>query len=259
MSGLALRLRVRASRTPYRRAGIAFGNLPLVLGLEHIGSGIDGMRALVAIVSDPVLKVQRSAVEGEDGDFVAMRPDEVAMLRDMLVGLEAGSDLAAVEYTASSYLRMLLGDTILRSPEGPDAKGGDAAASSPAADGKADGGTNAAPAVEPPPASDASTASGEQPRAGVDASEAAPAADADTAKQPENTQQSPVVDGTARPVPSAGDAASPAAAVSPAPATSQPKKGDAIPAGAKAPAAQKSRSSSGRKASAPASAGGAKA
>ncbi|QUM72187.1 hypothetical protein [Sphingopyxis granuli] len=245
MSGPVVRLRVRSSRAPYRRGGIEFGNLPLVLGPEHIGQGIEGFRRLVAIATDPVLKVQRSTVEGESGDFVTLRPDEVDTLKDMLAGLEAG-DSELAEKTADSYLRRIVGDQELQSPEGPDANGDDAAAPSPAANGKADGGTDAAPAVETPPASDASVAPDEQSRAGADASGAAPAADAGAGNQPEDTQQPPVADGTERPAPSAGDAASSAAAAPAAPADPQPEKGAPAPAEAKAKTAGKPRGSSGR-------------
>lgn len=254
-------LRVRSRRTPYRRGGIEFGNLPIVLGPEHFEAGLAGLRAIVAILTDPVLTVKRSALEGEEGDFVAV---EQAMIDEMVEGLaviEMAEAIGGDRDTIAAKIEELIGReegdlpppeppafdpdlagvglltggadiTKLQSPEGPDANGDDVAAPSPAADGKADGGTNAAPAVETPPASDASAAPGEQSRAGADASEAAPAAGADAGSQPEDTQQPPVAE----------------------PKTDEPEKGAAAPAKAKADA--KPRSSSGRKSSAAASAKG---
>lgn len=273
MTSPVVRLRVRSRRTPYRRGGIEFGNLPIVLGPEHFEAGLAGLRAIVAILTDPVLTVKRSALDGEDGDFVAV---EQAMIDEMVETLAAieqaeavGGDRDAIAAKIEELIGKKAGDldpseppafdpelagvglltsggdiTKLQSPEGPDANGDDAAAPSPAADGKADGGTDAAPAVEPPPASDASAAPGEQSRAGADASGAAPAAGADAGSQQEDTQQPPIADGTARPEPSSGDAAISADAAPPAPANPQPEKGAAAPVEAKAKA--KPRGSSGR-------------
>jgi hypothetical protein len=247
-------LRVRSRRTPYRRGGIEFGNLPIVLGPEHFEAGLAGLRAIVAILTDPVLTVKRSALEGEEGDFVAVEQAMIDEMVETLAAIEQAEAVGGDREAIAAKIEELTGKSQLQSPEGPDANGDDAAAPSPAADGKADGGTDAAPAVEPPPASDASAAPGEQSRAGADASGAAPAAGADAGNQPEDTQQPPVADGTALAAAPAAEAANPAVAAPAAPAAADPEKGAAAPAEAKAKA--KRRSSSGRKSSAAASAEG---
>lgn len=273
MTGL---LRVRSSRRPYRRAGIAFGDLPLVLGPEHFAEGIEGLRQVAAIVADPVLKVQLSDPDTPD----VFRPIGDGEREAIIAAAAAAADHddpEAAEEAARVILAGLVGEveaadpdddgraqrlaarmaaepsaTKLQSPVEPEANDGGAAASPAAAEGKADGGADAALAVDTPPAPDASAASGEQSRAGADASAAAPAADASAGKQPGDTQQPLVADGTERPASPAGDAANPAAAAPAAPADTEPKKGDAVPAKpAKAKAVAKPRNSSGRKPAAP--------
>lgn len=251
MTSPTMLLRVRSRRTPYRRGGIEFGNLPVVLGPEHFEAGLAGLRAFIAILTDPVLTVKRSAIEGEEGDFVAFSQAEIDEMVEALAVIEQAEAVGGDREAIAAKIEELIGRKEgeldpseppafdpdlagvglltgggdikkLQSPEGPDANGDDAAASSSAADGKADGGTDAAPAVEPPPASDASAAPGEQSRAGADASGAAPAAGADAGNQPEDTQRPPVAE----------------------PRTDEPEKGAAAPAEAKVKA--KPRGSSGR-------------
>lgn len=242
--GAAL-LRVRSARAPYRRGGIEFGSLPLVLGREHFADGIDGLRQLVAIVTDPVLRV--AVADADTPDQFEPVPDEMrAALVDALRAVEVAEDKSTLNEAIGLIVAGLIGEKELQSPEDAEDKDDDAAAPESEAGAKAEGGTDAAPAVEPPPASDASAASDEQSRAGADASGAAPAAGADAGKQPGDTQQPPVADGTERPAPPAGDAASLAAAAPAAAAETEPKKGDAVPAKAKAKAVAKPRSSSGR-------------
>lgn len=221
--GAAL-LRVRSARAPYRRGGIEFGSLPLVLGREHFTDGIDGLRQLVAIVTDPVLRV--AVADADTPDQFEPVPDEMrAALVDALRAVEVAENKSTLNEAIAYIVAGLIGEKELQSPEDAEDEDDDAAASESDAGAKADGGTDAAPAVEPPPASDASAASGEQSRAGADASGAAPAADADAGKQPGDAQQPPVADGTARPAPPAGDAANPAAAAPAVPADTEPKKG----------------------------------
>lgn len=268
MAGL---IRVTALAASRRRAGFAFSREPLVIGPESLGEGLDALRAIAAIVGDPVLVVERSDEDTPDV-FIAPSLGEREAILDMARAAELANgdedakqaiaqivagligertpdpELAGVGLMTSGgdIASQLAGEREFERPDGPEINGDGAAAPASATEGKADGGTIAAPAVETPPASDASTASGEQSRAGADASGAAPAAGADAGKQPEDTQQPPVVDGTTRPDP-AGDAANPAVAAPAAPAEAEPKKGDAVPAKPeKAKAVAKPQSSSGR-------------
>jgi hypothetical protein len=186
-------IRVTALAASRRRAGFAFSREPLIIGLESFGDGVPALLAIAAIVSDPVLVVERADEDASD-TFVPVSDAERQALADMATAAELATDEEGAREAIQAIVEGLIGKTKLQSPEGPDANGDDAAAPSPAADGKADGGTDAAPAVETPPASDASAAPGEQSRAGADASEAAPAAGADAGNQPEGTQQPPVAE-----------------------------------------------------------------
>ncbi|MCM3419051.1 hypothetical protein [Sphingopyxis alaskensis] len=230
MAGL---IRVTALATARRRAGFAFSRAPLVLGPESLGVDIAALHALAAIVSDPLLLVERSD-EDQPDVFVAISETERTAIIDMATAAELAVDDEAARAAIRQIVEGLIGEQQLQSPEEAETKGDDAAASPPAAEAKADGGTDAAPAAETPPASSASAADGEQSRAGADASEAAPAAGAEAGKQPENTQQPPVAEAN----------------------QDEPKKGDAVPAEAKADVDAKPRSSSGRKPAAKAGAKG---
>jgi hypothetical protein len=75
-------LRIRSLRAPYRRAGFVFGTEPLVLGPEHFDGGVNGLRTLVTLLSDPVLKVQVG--DPETGEFAALTAPEIAQLNDAL-------------------------------------------------------------------------------------------------------------------------------------------------------------------------------
>ena len=225
-------LRVRSSRVPYRRGGIEFGALPLVLGPEHFELGVDGLRQLALVVTDPVLKVQIS--DQDDPDKFRVVPDEmIEALRGAIADIDLAEEKASFNDAAELIIARILGerpiaDMELQSPEGPedddaDTAGSDAGEPEPApeTEGKAEAGVNAAPAVDTTPASDASAASGEQSGAGADTTEA-PAADASEQNQPEATQQPPV-------------------------AETQPTKGAAVPVETLPSPVAKPRGSSGRK------------
>jgi len=251
-------IRVRSLAATRRRAGLAFTRDPLVIGPESLGVGIAALISLAAIVSDPALVVEVSGEETPDV-FTEIGHNDRQAIADLAISAELSADDELSRAAIEHIVEGLIGKMELQSPEEAEDKGDGAAASSPAPDAKAEAGVDAAPAAETPPASDASAADGEQSRAGVDASVAAPAAGADAGKQPEDTQQPPVADGTTLAAIPAAEAANPAAAAPAAPAAPDPKKGNAVPVEAKAKAVAKPRGSSGRKAPASASTGGAKA
>lgn len=252
MAGL---IRVRSLATSRRRAGLAFTREPLVVGPESLGEGLDALRGLASIVADPVLVVETSG-EDDPEAFVEIGHDDRQALIDMATAAELAVDEDEAKAAIADIVERLIGTKELQSPEGADDEGDDAAAPEPEPEAKVDGGTIAAPAVETPPASDASAASGEQSRAGADASGAVPAAGADAGNQPEGTQQPPVADGTTLAATPAAEAANPAAAAPAAPAAPDPKEGTAAPAKAKAKAVAKPQGSSGRKSAAPTKAAG---
>ncbi|KTE24457.1 MULTISPECIES: hypothetical protein [unclassified Sphingopyxis] len=190
MAGL---IRVRAIATSRRRAGLAFTREPLVVGPESLGDGLDALRALASIVGDPVLVVETSG-EDDPEAFVEIGHDDRQALIDMATAAELAVDEDEAKAAIADIVERLIGTKELQSPEGADDEGDDAAAPEPEPEAKADGGTIAAPAVETPPASDASAAPGEQSRAGADASGAVPAAGADAGNQPEDTQHPPVAE-----------------------------------------------------------------
>jgi hypothetical protein len=78
-------IRIRSLRAPYRRAGFEFGAEPLVLGPEHFADGLAGAKALLALFTDPVLKV--SGQTG-DGEFEPFTGDDVAQLEAYVAQLE---------------------------------------------------------------------------------------------------------------------------------------------------------------------------
>lgn len=231
MAGL---IRVTALATARRRAGFAFSRAPLVLGPESLGVDIAALHALAAIVSDPLLLVERSD-EDQPDVFVAISETERTAIIDMATAAELAVDDEAARAAIRQIVEGLIGEQQLQSPEDAEAKSDDAAASPTAVEAKSVGGTDSdADAETPSASSSASAADDEQARAGADASEAAPAADADAAKQPEDTQQPPVADAN----------------------QDESKKGDAAPVEAKAKADAKPQRSSGRQPAAKAGAKG---
>ena len=188
MAGL---IRVTALAASRRRAGFAFGKTPLVFGRESLGEGIDGLRQIAAIVADPVLLVE---VNDEDRpeSFRLIDEAERETFRDLVRAYELHDNRDAAEQAVKELLAGLVASKELQSPEGAEDEDDDAAASESDAGAKVDENKNGSSAVDTPPAPDAAAASGEQSRAGADASGAAPAAGADAGKQPEDTQQPPV-------------------------------------------------------------------
>jgi hypothetical protein len=247
-------IRVRSLAASRRRAGFAFTREPLIIGPESLGENLAALIALASIVGDPVLVVEQSNPDTPDVFAEVSHEDRQALI-DMATAAELAADDDEARAAIAAIVEGLIGKQELQIPAEPEDD--DDAAPAPAAsnDGKADGGTLAAPAVDPAPASAASAASDEQSRAGADAS-AAPAADATAGNEQEATQQPPVADGTTLAAAPAAEAANPADAAPAAKADPDPEKGAAVPAEAKAKAVAKPQSSSGRKPKAAASAKG---
>ena len=109
MTGAVALLRVRSSRAPYRRGGIEFGNLPLFLGPEHFAEGIDGLRSLTAIVTDPVLTVHMADVDTPDL-FLPVPEEARDALIDALHAFEVAEDKSTLNDAVAYIVAGLIGE-----------------------------------------------------------------------------------------------------------------------------------------------------
>ncbi len=109
MTGAVALLRVRSSRAPYRRGGIEFGNLPLFLGPEHFAEGIDGLRSLTAIVTDPALTVHMA--DTDTPELFLPVPDEARdALIDALHAFEVAEDKSTLNEAVAYIVAGLIGE-----------------------------------------------------------------------------------------------------------------------------------------------------
>ncbi|UNU43624.1 hypothetical protein EAO27_13500 [Sphingopyxis sp. YF1] len=102
-------LRVVSARSPYRRGGIEFGSLPLVLGPEHFERGIAALKALAAIVADPVLKVKVADPDTPDV-FRELTEVEVETIVAAADAAAAHSDPDAAEEAAQAIFAGIVGE-----------------------------------------------------------------------------------------------------------------------------------------------------
>lgn len=102
-------LRVVSARSPYRRGGIEFGSLPLVLGPEHFERGVAALKALAAIVADPVLKVKVADPDTPD-EFRALTDVEVETIVEAAAAAAAHADPEAAEAAAQSIFAGIVGE-----------------------------------------------------------------------------------------------------------------------------------------------------
>lgn len=191
-----------------RRAGLDFTREPRELGREELPEGIEGLRAFLAIATDPHLVV---SIGDEDGDVRLINEDEIAELRLGLEKLELAEIDRVDPANPPSVLTELqtLGGSKSET-EGAAAPTGDDAEKVADADQSS--------TADPAKAGDAPTASTEQARERADDAAADQKVASDAGQEPGDAAQPPVVGtDTAREdsQPAGEETASPAAEAKP--------------------------------------------
>ena len=102
------RLRIQSARVPYRRAGIEFGNLPLVLGPEHFERGIAALQQLAKLLSDPILTVKVSDDDTPDV-FRSLADDEREAIVEAARAAAEHADPEAAEAAAEAIFVAIVG------------------------------------------------------------------------------------------------------------------------------------------------------
>lgn len=98
---------VRGPRKGRRRAGRAFGAEPVTIPLAELGTGVDGLSAMVALLTDPALQV---ICYRPDGEELVLDDDDVAELARQLEIERTASAQRVGGADVSDIVAELLGD-----------------------------------------------------------------------------------------------------------------------------------------------------